>query len=306
MSAGWAAGNVRAVGLAQRRIGAARARELAAAGSLTAAQRMLTDGPYRREIRIGATLAATEHAVWAAMLWHLRVLAGWQPRAGARMVRTLAGGFEVANICALAAAITGAPARPPYDPGALGWAWVRLRDAASPAELRARLRNSIWGDPGGTAPADIADAVVLEWAARVSAEVACGVAWAAGAAALLVARRQLLQDNPLPEPALRQAEHLIGASAAAAGELTAFVAALPVAARWVFADVDSAGDLWRAEFHWWSRLGEDGAKLLGSSRFDADKPVGAVAVLAADAWRVRAALQIASGAAGMETYDELV
>ncbi|MBF6299017.1 hypothetical protein IU459_15905 [Nocardia amamiensis] len=111
MIAAWVAGTVRARTLLDRRLGTPRTRELAALPSLSAAQRVLLDSPYRRGIRPGQDLAETEHALAAALLWHLRVLAGWQPRAGARTVRLLAGGFEVANIVDHAHALSGATPR---------------------------------------------------------------------------------------------------------------------------------------------------------------------------------------------------
>jgi hypothetical protein len=307
MSAGWVAGSVRAVGLSDRRLGAARARVLATTGSLTAAQRMLADSPYRRGIRIGSTLADTEHAVAAQTLWQLRVLAGWQPGTGARAIRILAGGFEIANICALAAALSGAPRQPLFELGALATVWSRVRDVASTAELRAALRNSPWGDPGGETADDIAVGTALGWACRTAAEVTGAAGWAAGAAALLTARHRLCEGRVLREPVRRRVVRLLGPATVASDSLPEFAAALPRSARWALSGIDSIGDLWRAEFGWWSRVERDGQELLHHHGFGTLPVVGAVAVLAADAWRVRAALQIATNqGAGMEAYDELV
>lgn len=306
MSAGWVAGSVRAAGLSRRRLGAEGVRELATTGSLAGAQRMLTHSPYQRGIRLGATLPDTEFAVSATLMWHLRVLAGWQPRAGASIVRTLAGGFEVADIAALATTLAGGPARGSYELGALDWAWRRLRDARSAAELRAALSNSIWGDPGSESCGDIADAVALVWAARVAASISVARAWAHGAAALLTARRLFVENRPLPPPIARRATHLVGESAVSADDLRSFRAALPSTARWALGGADTSADLWRAEFAWWRRLAVDGANLLAGGGFGPAAPIGATAVLAADAWRVRAALQVAAGVAGTEAFDELV
>jgi hypothetical protein len=306
VTAGWVAASVRAVGLAQRQVGAGKARDLAMSGSLAAAQRVLTESPYRRGVRVGATLADTEFAVSATLLWDMRILAGWQPGTGAQMIRTLAGGFEVANIGALAAALAGGTEQPWYDPGSLNWAWPRLREARSLAELRAALRDSTWGDPGGETARDIVDGVLLAWAARVAAGVGDAAAWAAGAAALVLARRIFLQATPLPAPAARRGAHLLGAAALAATDPQTYRAALPSPARWALTGVDTADDLWRAEFAWWRRVASDGRQLLGGLRFGPSTAVGAVAVLAADAWRVRAALQVAAGSSDVEDFDELV
>jgi hypothetical protein len=48
----------------------------------------------------------------------------------------------------------------------------------------------------------------------------------------------------------------------------------------------------------------DGVALLHQSGFGPDVPLGAAAVLAADAWRLRAALELAArGGAGSEVFD---
>ncbi|ATL69301.1 hypothetical protein [Nocardia terpenica] len=302
MSAGWVAGTVRAAGLSERRLGAA-VHDLAAAGSLAAAQQILAASPYRRAVRPDASLAETEHAVAAVTLWQLRVLAGWQPRAGARMIRSLAGGFEMANIVALAATLTGSPPQPMFEPGALSWAWPRLRTARSLPDLTVALGNSAWGAPVGDTVADIADGLAIAWAGRVAADVPYAAAWAAGAAALLVARRRFVQTWPLPEPIARQARHLLGIPALAATDLPGYIAELPSPARWALTDVTAIENLWRAEFRWWSRVNRDGRTLLSDNRFGPAATIGAVAVLAVDAWRVRAALQIAAGAGLMDDFD---
>ena len=62
--------------------------------------------------------------------------------------------------------------------------------------------------------------------------------------------------------------------------------------------------LWRAEAGWWRRVEQDGFALLHRGRFDAAPLIGAAAVLAADAWRVRAALEIAArGGMPLEVFD---
>lgn len=79
--------------------------------------------------------------------------------------------------------------------------------------------------------------------------------------------------------------------------------------RWVLAAVlteraDAADDLWRAEITWWRHVEADGVALLHRSGPGPDAPVGAAAVLATDAWRVRAALEIAArGGSPVEAFD---
>ena len=51
------------------------------------------------------------------------------------------------------------------------------------------------------------------------------------------------------------------------------------------------GELWQAEFRWLSRVERDGFELMHRPRFGPGPTIGAAAVLAADAWRCRAALE---------------
>lgn len=307
MSAGWVAGSVRAKGLLSRRLGAGGTRGIAALGSLADAQHALADGPYGRGIVIGQSAAQTEHAVAATPLWHLRVLAGWQPREGARAIRSLAAGFEAANIIAHAHALAGAVRAPSFDLGALATAWSRLRETSSLLELRRALAQSLWGDPGGGAPADIAAGVQVSWAVRVATTVPEASSWAVAALALLVARRHLAQRRRLLEEPAARAARILGPAAMDADDLASFIAALPVRVRWSIADIHNVDDLWRGEARWWTRVERDGFQLVAGTGFARPRLVGAAAVLGADAWRCRAAVHLAArGGSPLEAYDALV
>ena len=72
-----------------------------------------TSGPDRR-------WRTAQRAVGAALLWHLRVLAGWQPVEGSQAVRALAGWFEIANVDDLLRAVSGAGRPEPFRLGRLG------------------------------------------------------------------------------------------------------------------------------------------------------------------------------------------
>lgn len=304
MSAGWVAGSVRARALLSRRLGAGRARAVAAMGSLTEAQQALVDSPYRKGVVVGQPLSDTDHAVVAAPLWNIRVLAGWQPRDGAAELRALAAGFEAANIVTHARLLAGAAPEALFDLGSLDTAWSQLRATSSLRELRHALSQSLWGDPGGDAPSDIAVGVQVSWAVRVATTVPQASSWAAGALALLVARRRLLERRTLPAAASIRAAQILGSAALASDDLSSFAAAVPARARWPLAGVNGAGELWRGEARWWSRLESDGFQLLKGTGFSSARPVGAVAVLGADAWRCRAALRIAARGGGpMDAYD---
>jgi hypothetical protein len=62
--------------------------------------------------------------------------------------------------------------------------------------------------------------------------------------------------------------------------------------------VEDPDALWEAEARWWARVDHEGAAL--ARRPVAGRPsiVGATALLAVDAWRVRAALELAARGGG--------
>ncbi|GAB3899906.1 hypothetical protein GCM10029964_086510 [Kibdelosporangium lantanae] len=267
MSAKWVAGSIRAKALLNRRVGPAGARSLAQEGSLRAALVRLTHTAYGRDVRPEHTLADAEHAIGSTLLWHMRVLAGWQPRA---VVRLLAGGFEISNV---------------EDP-------VRRYRVGA-------LASCGWGDPGTDDRRTVGLHMRLVWADRVMAGVPEAARWACGAAALLVARELYVCGRRLDGVVAQRAAVVLGARAMAMDGFDAYVAALPRAARWAF-----GGELWQAEARWWRRVDQDSAELVTRARFDRRAVVGAVGALAADAWRVRAALQVAArGGVGMEVFD---
>ena len=127
MSTAWVAGSVRAVSLSSRRLGAAGARALAGQPGLPAAVETLVATPYGHDVRTGESLAEVQHAVGATLIWHLRVLAGWQPREGADTVRRLAAGLEILNVDGLLARVRGVEAKgrssssAPSRPHGPGW-----------------------------------------------------------------------------------------------------------------------------------------------------------------------------------------
>jgi len=308
MSAGWVAGSVRARALAQRRLGPDGARRLAACGSLDAALRQLAGTGYGRIARQGLTVAEAQHEVAGTVLWNMRVLAGWLPRDGVAMLRTLAAWFELANVDEMLAVRDGSP----FDLGALETAWPRLR-TAGPSAVRAALAASAWRDPGG----DSARAVRLGMRVRYTAWLA-GLgeparSWAAGAAVLLLAGEHLAVDRVVDQGKFRAVLGLLGTAPDGAAPDGAWSAAelatrLPSQAGWVLDGVSGNGDLWRAEATWRARVEQDGLRLLRTSGLERHAVLGAVAVLACDALRVRAALEVAargSGASQLEAYDEL-
>lgn len=306
MGAGWTTGGVRARAMLARRLGRATTRGLAAAPSLAEAVALLRQGPYRRELRGAGDLENVQRAVVATLLWHLRVLAGWQPRPGADALRLLAGWFEIANAVEHARALVGAAPARPFPMGALATAWPLLAATGTPQELRAELARSSWRDPGTTGPAGIGLAMHMAWAARLHAAVRPAASWAAAGAAIAIGRERFLTGRGLADPVAERARALLGSRAAPAPSWESFRSALPTRAGWALVDVTGPGELWRAENAWWSRVEHDAFSLLREPRFGLPGLVGCVAVLAADARRVQAALEVAArGGRDREAFDAL-
>lgn len=294
----WIAGSVRARALVRRRIGIARARQIAACPTAAAAVAEVAATPYGRDVRVGQTYVDAEWGIGAALLWHLRVLAGWLPPGGVQPLRVLAGWFEVANVDEHVARLEGRAGAAPYHLGALATAWSRLAGMETLDGLRAALAASPWGDPGSVQARHIAIGLRLGWAERVLAAVPDAQRWACGAVALLAAR-----ETNLPAGLARRIESIVGTGTSRAGSLPALARAASARARWTLAGAGEPTDLWRAEAEWWRQVDHDGQALLARYRFGPRVVVGAVAVLAADAWRVRAALACAARGGAVEVFD---
>ncbi|GAB7065248.1 hypothetical protein JCM12681A_69580 [Streptomyces mexicanus] len=304
---------VRARALTSRCPGRAGAREIAGSRTLDDALHQLAGTPYGRYARASVTLPEAQRAVTATLLWHLRVLAGWLPHGGARLLRPLASGFEIANVASRLPVQGGgspAPKTPVWEPyrlGALETAWRSLEGAATPAELRAALAASPWGDPGAETPWALITGMRMAAARRTAAAVPSARRWAQGRAALLTARERFVYQRSLPAAVRRDAVALLGPRAVDAASFADFRDNLPVTARWVLTKTEEPGGLWRAEAHWWQVLDQDGSTTLRAGRHGARSVVAAVAVLSVDAWRVRAALESAArGGRPLEEWDALV
>jgi hypothetical protein len=278
-----------------------------AASAPAEALRALAGTPYARGLDPAAEPAEAQRAVGEALLWQLRVLAGWQPAEGVQALRLLASDYEIANTERQLRALDGAETPPPYRLGALATAWRRLAEAGSADGLRAALAASAWGDPGAATPAAVAVGMRLSAATRTAEQVPAAEQWALGRAALVVAREVHLAGRPLPGPARRWARRALGDEAVRAASYQEFRGALRKSAVWVLAEAPEPADLWRAEARWWRRVEEGGLALARGFRLDVAPVVGTAAALAADAWRVRAALQAATlGGTALEEFDALV
>ena len=315
MRSDWVAASVRARSMAQRRAGAGTCRFVAAAPNLQAGLERLSDSSYSNELRAARTLPEADLATRRTVLWQLRVMAGWLPAGGARLVRAAAAAFEADNIVALDVRLrrgqavpgAGAPAgdrnaaagnrdQQFFDLGGLATAWPRLRTAGSEQELRLILSASPWGDPGTDSA--LADVLTVVWLRRLAAEAAEVRPWAASAGALLCARLVLVNRTAPDQRLLTLLRPLTGTGWTGADTPEALRASLPPAAARVLEPVADPMDLWRAEAALATRVEADGFHLLRAGLPGPDVVLGAMAVLAVDAWRVRAALAAAAVNAG--------
>ena len=311
MTAGWVAGSVRAASLSHRRLGAARARSLAASPDLASALDTLATSPYGLDVRVEHTLAQAQHAVGATLMWHLRVLAGWLPSDGVNAVRLLAAGFEIANIEEHLCLLDGRDADPAYRLGSLETAWSRVSASRSYGDLRRVLGNSAWGDPGNNEPHALVTGLRLAWADRLIGSVPEAEVWARGATLLLLLRDTMLAERVLPDPLMERAATVLGAPVVA--ELTTattpstLAPLLPADLRWTLQGINSPSDLWLAQGTWCRRVESDSFAMLRRFSFGRATIVGAIGLLAIDAWRVRAALEVAArasrGPSTLEAFD---
>ena len=91
---------------------------------------------------------------------------------------------------------------------------------------------------------------------------------------------------------------MLGPDAGTARTLSELSRRVPSGARRALEGVEDPDDLWEAEARWWARLDREGAALARRPIPGRPSIVGATALLAVDAWRVRAALERAARGGG--------
>jgi hypothetical protein len=304
VSAGWVGVSVRSRAMTNRRVGRSAARRLAASSSLPDALEALARTPYGHELRSARDLASAQRAVVETVLWNSRVLAGWAPRQGVSILRALAAVLEEANIRDRLRALEGTDVPPPYRLGGLSTAWPRVARAGSVDEVRGVLAASPWGDPQGASADDIGLALGTSVTDRVVSAVPPAAGWASAACALLVARTVVRDGRDLPPTARTAAARVLGLRALASGSLPELADRVPSGTRWVLEGVTEPDELWSAEARWWARVERDGFALVRGPANGPGVLVGAVALMATDAWHVRGALELAvRGGTPMEAFD---
>lgn len=302
MPASWVGASVRAKLLGSRRLGTGGAAGIAGSGSLAAGLKLLADSPYGAELTTDMSLEEAQRHIAGNLLWNLRLIAGWLPPGGSSMLQPLAAWFEISNIEERLAYMGGGGHPSPFQLGRLGIAWPGVSRSTTPEAVRAAIARSRWGDPGTSEP----DAMVLtmrfRWAAWVAMGVPDSALWAAGASALLAARVRFSPSrDTLPQIARPYGLPAAWRHASSPGELRAM---MPRHVAWVLDGVDDASGLWQAEARWWLRVRNDAFEMLVRSQHGPTVVVAAVAVLAHDAWLVRAALAAAArGQLGKRAFD---
>jgi len=227
------------------------------------------------------------------------------PAGGTGLAQAAAGAFERDNVVALARRLDGGRATgDSFDLGALATSWRRLRTAASREELAQALRSSRWGETGSDAREVLPDVLTLVWLRRLVAVAPQARPWA-GAACALIAARLVLVDSAVPRSRVRElVRPTLGRTWEAARDVAQFQACMPPWLQPVFRGIEAPEELWRAEAAMRATVEADGFRLLRSSPPGPGVVLGAIAVLAMDAWRVRAALAAAaSGTGSSEVLD---
>ena len=293
MRPGWTAGVTRGRLLLSRAIGGEHARAIAGCGSLAEGVGALAGSAYGERVQAGSSLAAAERGVAETLLWHLQILAGWLPAAGASLVRVLAGWFELANIDARVAAMAGDGREPtPFVLGGLASAWPRIDQARTLEEVGEVVAGSAWEDYGRRSPAELTLGLRVSYARRVREAAPEAARWVGGASALLVARELLVAGT---SGGVAQLEKLpgVGERALGASSLSELRAALAPDAAWALDATGDPGELWKSELRWWWEVESDASQLL-RMRSDEAVVLAAVALLGVDAQRTVRALRAAA------------
>ena len=297
MTAGWVAASTRGRALLRRTIGADVARAIAAAESWPSARDHLRNTVYGIELPSTADRNLARRTAATATAWQLRVLAGWLPPASSGLVRAFAAPIEIANIEAhLAQLTTGTAPTAPIPLGTLGVAWSAVAKLRSADQVRDVLARSPWGDPGGADRATIAMGLHVAWARRLARQAPVAENWAHGGAALLVAREQFAFERSIPDVTGRELDHLLGTAWRDASTTPELTERLPKSARWIFADVTRADDLWRAETTLLHRVAIESERVNTAARNGRDALAAIMALLLVDLWRVDAAIEAAGRA----------
>ena len=305
MSSSWVAASVRAKLLSSRRLGTAGARELATSPSFAAALERLVASPYGHDVAAGMKLEEAQAAIASTLLWHIRVLAGWLPPGGGELMRSLAAWFEIANVRGRLAFFASGERQAVFELGSLATAWPALSETTSLEELHQVLKHTAWSGAGGETAGALVAGMQLRWAGRLLDAMPFASSWITAATALFLARLLFLTDEPhsaagsTPIPGFSPGWQT-------ARSIDELAAAAPPEAAWVLADLREPRQLWMGERRWWQRVSHDATEAIVRLANSPRTVVSAVVLLAADAWRTRAALSACAGKGrSLEVLDAL-
>jgi hypothetical protein len=303
MTAGWVAADVRGRSLLGRAVGSEGCTAIAGAESWPAAREMLRATALGRGLPVDADRLTARRHVTSAAAWQLRVLAGWLPPGAIHLGRIAIGPMELADIERHLARLRGADPPPPLELGSLGGVARRVLRARAPAEVRAVLARSVWGDPGGDEPATIGFGLRAAWLRRVAALDGVVTPWALGALTVLVAREQFAFERTIADRTAREIDRLIGHRWREASDPADLAARVGDAAGWSVEGIGDAGELWRAEVHVLDRVERD-ARAAGGRPASETTVIAVFARLLVDLWRVTAAIEaVGYGDVGPEVLD---
>ncbi|MGA7986765.1 MAG: hypothetical protein WCB51_00015 [Candidatus Dormiibacterota bacterium] len=257
---------------------------VSASRDLGSAINVLSASPWAHGIDAQTPLATVERRVFSALLWQVRVLAGWLPAEGVEMIRSCVAWFEIRNVEDRIAHLAGMPARVPFELGRLGVISRALPSTDSRADIRRLLAGSSWGDPGADDAYSIRMWMLHRWHRRARDAAPELRVWG-DAAVWLLAVRERLADRP------------------GADLVRSDPPRFPPSWRWVTATPWTSGNLWTAEDRWWAQVEEEGARLFHSPITSRKPVIGAIATLAASARDLAVALEIVSGWSSVEGFD---
>lgn len=291
----WVAASVRARGMARGRLGPGGIHSVLTSpdrsSGLAVAAASMYSGAVEKD---RGDPSGLEHEIGAAVLWRLRVLAGWMPPGGSRVLRGVAAYFERENILRHARALGQGQPRPDdsgdYVLDGLATCWPAASRTQNEAELRSVLAASPWGDPGATDVAGLADTLSLAAWRRLVAVAPATRSWARDAVVLLVARARVIENATPSDRQRALASPLIGRGWSSASDLDALRASLVPSARRALEPAQEPDDLWLAEAALVARIDADATRMLRTDRPGPEVVLGAAAALMIDGWRLRAAL----------------
>jgi len=290
--------------MAQHRIGAGACRDIAAQPSLSKALPLLANSAYAERLAGSTSLAAAERSILDSVLWELRVLAGWLPANGTRVLRAMAAAYERDNIVALAKELEGnLDIEEPYELGTLATAWPQLQLSTTSEELVQALEKSPWQRTGSTGVISLRDELTLVWLRRLANVAPPTRSWGAAASALILARVLVVDGDEISTRLTELIRPVLGQGWEKATGMAELRRALPKSVQSIFADIETPEELWRAEARLRAKIQADGFNLLHHSTPGPEVVLGTAAVLAIDGWRIRVAL--AAAAAGLGTSEVL-